>query len=197
MHIAYNDENERNWMSTYRRGQEDRQWALKPQDLAVALKLLVDDSQWVSYKHFAGEMYLSQFEAHAAVKRLEHARLIVIDDRAPSVIRSALKSFLLYGAQYAFPAVFGNLANGMKTSYAAKPLSDEILAGTDPIPVWPMEGGKDRGVAILPLYAKLPLAAKENSGLYRVCASFDALRSGRARERALAKKVLTEALAAA
>jgi len=141
---------------------------LKPQDLAVALKLLVDDSEWVSYKHFASEMHMSQFEAHAAMKRLAHAGLVLIDDGSPTIIRTALKSFLLHGEQYAFPAVFGEIANGMKTSYAAKPLSDEILAGTDPIPVWPMEGGKDRGVVILPLYAKLPLAAKEDSNLYRV-----------------------------
>jgi len=178
------------------RNRDDRQWTLRPQDLAVALKLAVSKREWKSYKHFAQSMHLSSFEAHAAVKRLEAARLVRIDGDGPHVVRSALKNFLLHGAQYAFPAVFGPMSEGVRTSYAAEPLSKEILPGSEPVPVWPLEGGKDRGAVIVPLYAKLPLAALEDKALYAVCASFDALRAGRARERTLAKKFLTDALAA-
>ena len=45
--------------------------------------------------------------------------------------------------------------------------------------------------APLPLYPKLPLAAAQDPALYELPASFDPLRIGQAREREMARKLLT------
>lgn len=54
-----------------------KQWTLKPQDLAVALKLSLQGGEEMSYAALAKAMRLSPYEAHAAVQRLCPARLVV------------------------------------------------------------------------------------------------------------------------
>ena len=54
-----------------------RQWVLRPQDLAVALKLVTLRGSWLPYLELAKRLRLSPFEAHAAVQRLMIARLAV------------------------------------------------------------------------------------------------------------------------
>ena len=54
-----------------------RQWVLKPQDLAIAFKLAANKGRWLPYAELGAAMYLSRFEAHAAVQRLIAARLFV------------------------------------------------------------------------------------------------------------------------
>ncbi|MFN5540875.1 MAG: hypothetical protein ACK499_01035, partial [Betaproteobacteria bacterium] len=46
------------------------QWALRPQDVVVALKLVAMRGQWLPYAELGKQLKLSQFEAHAAVRRL-------------------------------------------------------------------------------------------------------------------------------
>lgn len=51
-----------------------------------------------------------------------------------------------------------------------------------------------RGEALLPLYEKLPLAARDDPGFYELLTLFDALRIGQARERELARRLMEERL---
>jgi len=60
-----------------------RQWVLKPQDLAVALKLAALKGRRLPYAALGDAMRLSQFEAHAAVQRLMAARFVVEASVAP------------------------------------------------------------------------------------------------------------------
>lgn len=60
--------------------------------------------------------------------------------------------------------------------------------------MWPHPEGIARGPGLLSLYENLPLAAREDPVLYELLALFDALRSGQARERELARKYLEERL---
>jgi predicted transcriptional regulator len=53
-----------------------RQWVLKPQDLAVAMKLVSLRGDQMPYAALAKQMRLSPFEVHAAVQRLLAARLV-------------------------------------------------------------------------------------------------------------------------
>ena len=55
----------------------NRQWVLKPQDLAMALKLVTLHGNQLSYAELGKRLHLSVFEAHAAVQRLIAARLVV------------------------------------------------------------------------------------------------------------------------
>lgn len=169
-----------------------RQWVLKPQDLAVALKIVVMQGQWQSYADLGEVMRLSPFEAHAAVQRLIAARLFYDYEGKLKPNIPVLKQFIIYGAPYAYPAVHGEMTIGFPTAHGVSPLKEQLMSSNEPVPVWPHRKGKVRGLALLPLYEKLPLAANEDIQLYELLALFDALRAGQARERELAKKYLEE-----
>lgn len=171
-----------------------RQWVLKPQDLAVALKLVSLQGERMPYAALAKQMRLSPFEVHAAVQRLIAARLVTEHTGAIRPSTAALRAFLINGAPYAYPPVRGEATIGFPTSHAVPPLSERIQPSADLPPVWPHPEGTSRGQALLPLYEKLPLAAVDDPDLYELLALFDALRIGQARERELAKKLLEERL---
>jgi len=167
-----------------------RQWTLKPQDLAVAFKLVALKDVRPPYAVLAKQLRLSPFEVHAAVQRLISARLAVERDGMVRPIMAALRGFAISGAPHAYPAVRGEITVGFPTAHAVSPLNEQMLADQDVIPVWPHPEGTARGEALLPLYEKLPLAAKDDVAFYELLALFDALRIGQARERELARRML-------
>jgi hypothetical protein len=171
-----------------------RQWVLKPQDLAIALKLVALKGQWLPYAAMGESMRLSRFEAHAAVQRLMAARLVAEVEGPPRPILAALRSFVIFGAPYAYPAVRGELTIGFPTAHGAAPLKDSMASAYEAPPVWPHPEGIARGPGLLALYENLPLAANDDPLLYELLALFDALRAGQARERELARKFLEERL---
>lgn len=171
-----------------------RQWVLKPQDLAIALKLVALKGQWLPYAALGDVMRLSRFEAHAAIQRLTAARLVALVDGQPRPVMAALRGFVLFGAPYAYPAVQGEMTIGFPTAHGVAPLNGLIVATSDLPPVWPHPEGISRGAGLLPLYENLPLAAREDAALYELLALFDALRAGQARERDLARKLLEDRL---
>jgi hypothetical protein len=164
---------------------------LKPQDVVLLLKLVaLGDADW-TYQRLSNELALSSSEAHAGVRRAVAARLMTDAKSATGrPIREALKEFLLHGVRYAFPPERGELTRGVPTGYAAPPLNKEIAQGNDPPPVWPHAQGRVRGYALKPLYKSVPVAAERDPALYELLALVDALRDGRARERALAVREL-------
>ena len=168
----------------------NRQWSLKPQDLAIALKLVALKSNWLPYAELGDAMHLSRYEAHAAVQRLLAARLAAIIDGPPQIIVAALRQFVVCGAFYTYPAVRGGITMGFPTAHAAPPLKEMLVASNDLPPIWPHPNGNTRGQILLPLYESLPLAAQQDRQLYELLALFDALRAGQARERELAIKLL-------
>jgi DNA-binding Lrp family transcriptional regulator len=161
---------------------------LKPQDIVVVLKLLVSGKE--SYANLARELFMSPSEVHAAVKRAAAAGLV--DSSSKKVKRKALTEFLIHGLKYAFPPVYGSITRGIPTSYAVQPLAD-LLAGTDDLPpVWPSPEGTIRGYEVQPLYKTVVQAVQKDCKLYELLALIDAIRGGRARERALAEDELKQ-----
>jgi len=161
---------------------------LKPQDIVVILKLLVSGKE--SYANLARKLFMSPSEVHAAVKRAAAAGLV--NSSSKQVKRAALTEFLIHGLKYAFPPIYGSITRGIPTSYAVKPLSN-LLAGTDDLPpVWPSREGTIRGYELKPLYKTVVQAVKKDQKLYELLALIDAIRSGRARERALAEEELKQ-----
>jgi len=171
-----------------------KQWVLKPQDLAVALKFALSPGQNFSYAELAEAMRLSPYEAHAAVQRLGAARLMVEGRQGLQVARSALLDFLLHGARFAYPPVVGEVTIGVPTASAAAPLSDFFDSGGDLPSIWPHSKGDVRGTTLLPMYPKLPEAALADSPFYELLALFDAIRVGQARERKMAADLIAERL---
>jgi DNA-binding Lrp family transcriptional regulator len=160
----------------------------KPQDVLVVLKLCLDETKR-SYAGLGQALGLSASEAHAAVRRLIAARLIMPETR--QVRREALQNFLVHGVPYAFPAKPGEVTRGMPTAWAAPVMAKKIRPSGQMPPVWPDPEGKVQGAAVPALYASAPGAARRDRALYDLLALVDALRLGRARERTLAEQELT------
>ena len=168
----------------------NRQIALKPQDLYVLLALLSRGEGSVGYPELAAQTGLVVSAVHGALKRAALAQLVMFQDRRPVVLKTQLREFLFNGAKYAFPPIWGSLTRGVPTGYAAAPLNGVIAPTDDPVPVWPHLKGAVRGLSLTPLYPSVPAAALKDERLYAILSLFDALRSGQARERAAAQKLL-------
>lgn len=163
----------------------------KAQDVVVALKLCLEGARR-SYAELGQELGMSASEVHAAVRRLGEARLV--DPETREIRREALRNFLIHGVPHAFPASPKEVTRGMPTAWAAPVLSGKISASEQIPPVWPDADGKVQGAAVQPLYASVPGAARRDPALYDLLALVDALRIGRARERALAEKEIGQRL---
>jgi DNA-binding Lrp family transcriptional regulator len=163
----------------------------KPQDVVVALKLALLGERR-SYADLGKELGMSASEVHAAVRRLIEARLM--DPDSNEIRRKALRSFLVHGVPYAYPAAAKELTRGVPTAWAAPALGGKFAASDQAVPVWPDPDGKVQGAAVEPLYSSVPAAARRDAALYDLLALVDALRIGRARERALAEKELEQRL---
>lgn len=169
---------------------------LKPQDVAVALKLCVYGAKRPSYSQLALDLSMSPSEVHAAVKRAQASLLLHGSELGEMPNVSALEEFLVHGLKYAFPAERGEPTRGIPTSYAAEPLRKSIAPGAELPPVWPYANGSTRGVAFQPLYKFAPAAALRDPVLYEYLALVDALRDGRARDRKIAEDMIVKKLRA-
>lgn len=103
---------------------------------------------------------------------------------------AAMEAFLIHGLRYVFPAERGELTRGVPTSYGAPPMRQLLTRNTDPTPVWPYPDGKQRGIALAPLYKTAPAAALRDRKFYELLTLADILRDGRVRERKLAEAEL-------
>ena len=163
----------------------------KSQDVVVALKLALGGLH-KSYADLAANLGMSASEVHASVRRLSEARLL--DPETKEIRRDALRNFLVHGVPYVFPAAPKEITRGMPTAWAAPAMSKQI-SGADQIPpVWPDPQGTVQGAAVEPLYASVPHAARRDAELYDLLALVDALRIGRARERNVAEKEISQRL---
>ncbi len=135
---------------------------------------------------------MSASEVHAAVRRLIEARLL--DPETKQVRFQALSNFLVHGVPYAYPASPKEVTRGMPTAWAAPAMSGKFSATEQLPPIWPDPDGQIQGVAVDPLYVSVPGAARRDPELYHLLALVDALRFGRARERAFAEREIDECL---
>jgi hypothetical protein len=166
------------------------QIAIKPQDLYVLFALLTRRDSDPTYAQLGAQTGLAPSAVHASMKRAAVAGLAIFRDGKPAVLKPQLREFVFGGAKYAFPAMYGRISKGVPTSYAAPPLNSVIAPSSDPVPVWAHKNGSVRGVSLAPLYPTVPEAALRDPDLYSVLALFDAYRSGQARERSAAQKLL-------
>lgn len=167
---------------------------LKPQDLLVLLKLVALGRGPWTYAALAADLGMSSSEVHAAVKRTLAARLATERNGMIMPVVSTLNEFIAHGVPYVFVPDRGELTRGLPTAHAASPLKEALASSTEPPPVWPDPEGNVRGMAFSPLYASAPKAARRDAKLYELLALVDAVRGGRARERAVALKMLDERL---
>lgn len=172
---------------------------IKPQDIIVLAKIIArsGDKTW-SQSGLAADLCLSPSQVNSALKRLVAAGLLTpyYPPSKPEPIIQACEEFFIYALKYTFPAKLGAMARGILTSYAAPSLKDEIVAGSDPMPVWPYGEGSARGVALEPLYPCVPESIHKHFDplFYDLLTLIDAIRTGRAREKKIAIQKLSAIL---
>jgi hypothetical protein len=159
---------------------------LKPQDVAILIKIIVLDLKPWSQETLAFELQMSQSEISQSLNRCRYASLLDADKK--KVNRFAFTEFLLHGMQYVFPQQPGPIVRGIPTAHSAPPLNDII--NSQETFVWPHHRGTERGQAVEPLYPAVVNASLTDNLFYEYMALIDALRVGRAREKEIAKKVL-------
>lgn len=175
---------------------------LRPQDVVVLCWVLVRQGQPWRYSDLAGALSISASEAHKSIHRLLAANLVKpLDWTAGSrrgtdyiIWKPAAEEFLIHGVKYSFYAERGPVVRGVPTGVAAPVLSSQFSVDTE-IPVWPDPDGSVRGYALKPLYRTVPRAVRNDSPLYAALALIDAIRDGRARERAIGEQELKRYLA--
>lgn len=167
---------------------------LKPQDIVVALKLVVLDGEQCSMQKLGVLLGLSSSRIHESIHRLAGAKLISNRQNNYRPMRANLKEFIIHGVKYAFVPEIGEYTRGVPTAVFAPPLDSEFVASSEPPYVWPSAVGSVRGVAFSPLHKCVLKAIESDSKLYELLALVDAIRAGRARERKMAIDIIGEGL---
>ncbi len=159
---------------------------MRPHDIAILLKIVsMKKQQWL-IKELAFNLKISPGEISESINRSVIAGLMSYDKK--SVNKLALLDFLKSGFRYVFPVQPGPLVRGIATAHSAPPLNKEIVS--DEYFVWPHHNGNLRGMAIKPLYPKLPEACLNDYVFYELMALTDALRIGKVREQNIAFNLL-------
>jgi hypothetical protein len=161
---------------------------LKPQDVAILLKVILKQDQW-TMATLAAEVRMSASEVHAGLHRSAQARLYSSESRTVRI--DSFEEFILHGLPFVFVATKGPITRGMPTSFAAPPLSEHFDEPEFP-PVWPDPAGNKRGYEISPLYKRAAEAAKADSAFYELLALLDAIREDGSRVRKAARDELCQ-----
>lgn len=159
----------------------------------VTIRLAISPTTAWTYPELATALRISASEAHSAVNRAAKSGLV--DLRSRTAKKSALLEFLVHAVPYLVPPVWTGISRGVPTAHAAPPLNAMIVSGDDLPPVWPHPEGVVRGQGLVPVYRSVPDAALSDPTLHEWLALVDAIRSGRAREREIAVRILRERLA--
>ncbi|MFI5193210.1 MAG: hypothetical protein ACHQD7_04115 [Chitinophagales bacterium] len=158
---------------------------MRPQDIAVLIKMVANDDNSLKFKDISFYLHLSASEISESLNRSQIARLV--DGEKKKIFRQSLMEFISHGLQYVFPAVPGQLTRGIATAHSHEFMKARIISSEDC--VWPDVNGKIRGSAIEPLYPGLVKSLSEPR-FYKMMALIDAIRVGKVRESKLAKQEL-------
>jgi hypothetical protein len=169
---------------------------LRPLDVVVSVMAAVlEEPRW-TIAQMGGFLGMDNAQVFRAARNAAAAQLLISDRSASKTPyrphRAALLELLVHGLKYTMVPARGQLTRGMPTAHAAPAMAGRIAPGSEPVPVWPTPDGNVRGESFEPLHRCVPGAAGRHSRFYDVMALVDAIRSGRARERTIAAKLLHE-----
>lgn len=160
---------------------------MRPQDIAILLKIIAKEGRPWQNKDLAAELFLSPAEISISLNRSYIGGLIDYT-HSKTVYRQALMEFIEFGLRYVFPARPGTLVNGLFTAHSHPFMQQQFSSELNY--VWPDPRGEVRGLAIKPLYKDVVKAAQLDPTLYLMMALIDVVRVGRVREMEVAKKEL-------
>jgi hypothetical protein len=163
---------------------------MRPQDIAVLLKIIISDSNWMS-KAIAEDLFLSPSEISYSLQRSALAGLL--DSSKRKVMRRTFLEFIQYGLPRVFPAMRGPIAIGIPTAFSSPVMSSYFMTNQlNEMVVWPYAEGAVRGETISPLYPNAVQAALKDQTLYELLSLADVMRMGKIREKEIALRLLEE-----
>lgn len=167
-------------------------YSMRPQDIAILLKIICyKKKKWMN-KNLADDLYLSTAEVSNSLNRNVIAGLI--DEEKNKVRSQALIEFLVYGLPYVFPQKPAGITRGMPTAHSHPFLREQFIS--DQLYVWPDADSEEKGFSVQPLYPGTVKAAKKDKDFYLLLALTDVLRLGKTREKKIAfselKRIVNE-----
>jgi hypothetical protein len=166
------------------------QKAMRPQDIAVLLKIIsYGEADWLQ-KQLAEDLSISKSEVCESLARSVFAELLDIDKK--TVNKKALGDFLIYGLRYCFPTKPGTLAVGFTTA-GLSPILKDYFPNSTPL-VWAHKNGSQRGLLIEPLYSGAADASRKDPMLYDLLSLCDVFRAGEEKEIQKAAELLKNIL---
>jgi hypothetical protein len=160
---------------------------MRPQDIAILLKIIAKAGRPWQNKDLAAELFLSPAEISISLNRSEGGGLMDYA-KSKTVYRQSLMEFVEHGLRYVFPANPGTFVNGLYTAHSHPFMKQQFPSEMDY--VWPDPRGEIRGLAIKPLYKDQVKAAELDPTLYLMLALIDVIRVGRVREMKVAVEEL-------
>ena len=175
---------------------KNKQITLDAKDLLVVLEMAYakDLSPW-TYTTLASRLGMSASQVHGAVGRLMASGLLTPKGIKGEVNREGLADFIIHGARYVFPAVFGKISRGISTGVSSEFFQAGLLAKEGEDWVWPSSNGDARGMSLMPLHPSVLKAVRQDKQLQEALVHFDVLRGGQARERKVAEAFFRNSLA--
>jgi hypothetical protein len=151
---------------------------MRPQDVAILLKIVsIDSDQW-QLAGLANSLHISISEISESLNRSRIANLI--DYNKKKVSRQNLFEFLEHGVQYVFPQEPGSMVRGIPTAHSHPFMKKKFASEMDY--VWPDNNGNIMGLLIEPFYPKQVEAIHEDELFYKLLSLADVIRVGKVRE---------------
>lgn len=163
---------------------------MRPQDVAILLKIVAKDRPDWQIKPLSQELRISIAEISESLNRSREAGLIDFKKKRPN--RNNLLEFLQHGVKYVFPQNPGTLSKGLPTAHSHPFMKDHFHSETNY--VWSDIKGDVVGQVIEPFYERQPEAARDDRDFYLLLALVDTIRVGRVRESKIASEKLKEIL---
>jgi hypothetical protein len=163
---------------------------MRPQDIAILLKIISVGGQSWQISGLAHSLYLSVSEVSESLNRSKIAGLI--DHSKKHIMKLSLFEFLKHGVKYVFPVEPGALVSGIATAHSHPFMKEHFASETDYI--WSDKSGEMIGQVLMPLYARQVEAVKQDEILYKLLALVDVIRVGRVREVSYAIEELSKIL---
>lgn len=160
----------------------------KSQDVVVLVTMFQRREVPPTLQEVSTRTGLSLATVQRSLRRLVEAGVATGDRQ---LLPAQIDEFLVHGLRYVFPVRSGGESRGVPTSWAAPVLQGELAETSERVsPVWPHPDGEVRGIALEPIHPLIPDLALRDESLYDAFALIDALRSGDARLRGVARDLL-------
>lgn len=151
---------------------------MRPQDVAILLKIISIDGQHWQLVGLSNSLKISISEISESLNRSRIANLI--DYNKKKINRQNLLEFLEHGVRYVFPQQPGAMVRGIPTAHSHPLMKNKFISEMNY--VWPDNKGKVMGQTIEPFYPKQVDAIIEDQEFYKLLALVDVIRVGKVRE---------------